>query len=53
MLKKMGEDKDLLGVFDTEEDVVALRSRAWSVIKALNKVGQYYKFKHMLIPGHA
>jgi len=38
IMKTMGEDKRLSGVFDTEEDVVTLRTKAWSVIESLNEV---------------
>jgi hypothetical protein len=42
MMKTMGGDKVFHGVFDTEEDVVALRARAWSVIQSLNEVSQHH-----------
>ena len=44
MLNSMGQDGTLQAVFDTEDDTVALRSRAWSVIDSLNEVRSLYQF---------
>jgi hypothetical protein len=36
--KKLAKDKELRGVFDQEEETSEVRSKAWSVMKALDEV---------------